>query len=169
MAKQENSLRVQPNMAATEKLLNVLKQKKQTLGFAESCTGGKISARVTSISGASEVFWGSVVSYANQVKMNLISVSESSLHDEGAVSETVARQMAQGARKALNVDWALAVTGIAGPSGGTQTKPVGTVWFAVSGPGVDKTDHRLFSGDRAEIQEQSVNHAIELLLQLTVS
>ena len=145
-------------------LLQLLRSRRLTIGFAESCTGGLLSATVTALSGVSDVFLGSIVSYSNAAKMAVLGVEESVLKNEGAVSETVALQMAQGARKQLKVEVSLAITGIAGPTGGTPTKPVGTVCFAVSGPGVaESTLRKHFTGDRNEIQQASVRFAISYL------
>lgn len=105
-----------------------------TLSSAESCTGGVIASKFTAMSGASEYFWGGVVSYDNSVKENLLGVSRENLEQYGAVSEQVARQMAEGVRRACGTTYGVATTGIAGPTGGTPEKPVGTVWMAVATP-----------------------------------
>lgn len=144
-------------------ILPLLRKHHQTLGFAESCTGGLLSTSLTSLSGVSDVFMGSVVSYANQVKMDFLSVDENSLKDHGAVSEQVALEMARGARVKLKCSWALAITGIAGPSGGSVEKPVGTVCFAICGPKFEASVKQKFSGDRAAIQVHSVRFAISML------
>ncbi len=101
-----------------------------TLGTAESCTGGNIGHLITTIPGSSQYFKGGIISYANEIKCNVLGVSASSIETEGAVSETVVIQMAKGAQKVLNVDCAIAVSGIAGPDGGSEEKPVGTIWIA---------------------------------------
>lgn len=147
-----------------ESCIQVLRARQQTVGFAESCTGGLLSAKMAAIAGVSDVFLGSLVSYSNLAKENLLGVSPHTLKLDGAVSDRVVRQMACGARKQLKTNWAVAITGIAGPSGGTLEKPVGTVWFAVTGPQVDVTEKKNFSGDRNQIQEQSAQFALELLL-----
>lgn len=113
-----------------EKILgNKLLEKRLTLGTAESCTGGNISHLITSVAGSSAYFKGSVVSYANEVKINVLGVSAENINKDGAVSESVVREMANGVAKLLNVDCSIAVSGIAGPDGGTEDKPVGTVWI----------------------------------------
>ncbi|MDR1724751.1 MAG: CinA family nicotinamide mononucleotide deamidase-related protein [Tannerella sp.] len=104
----------------------------RTVGTAESCTGGAIAAALTSVAGASDYYRGSVVAYANEVKINALGVSEDDLRQHGAVSQQVVEQMARGALSALGCDYAIATSGIAGPSGGTPEKPVGTVWIAVA-------------------------------------
>jgi len=113
---------------------NLLKARHQTIASAESCTGGTIASLLAKHSGSSEFYLGSVVSYANEVKHNVLGVSQSNLDTYGAVSEQVVRQMAEGARLVVGSDWAIATSGIAGPTGGTADKPVGTIWIAVSGP-----------------------------------
>ena len=117
-----------------EAVLNRLKQRGETVGTAESCTGGKVASMLTSVPGASAAFWGGIVAYDNAVKMRQLGVSEKDLQHHGAVSEAVVKSMAAGARKALGTDWAVATSGVAGPSGGTPEKPVGMVWMAVAGP-----------------------------------
>lgn len=116
--------------AVAEKLI----QRGETLSAAESCTGGALSAKFTAMSGASEYFWGGVVSYDNSVKENVLGVSHENLENYGAVSEQVARQMAEGVRRLCGTTYGVSTTGIAGPTGGTPDKPVGTVWMAVAGP-----------------------------------
>lgn len=141
-------------------------QRGWTLGLAESCTGGLLSSWLTKASGASSYFQGSVISYARQVKIDVLGVNAATIKALGEVSEPVARGMARGATKALNCDWAVAITGIAGPSGGSKEKPVGTVCFAVVGPGFEKTLTHLFPSalDRHEIQRQAALFAFDLLI-----
>ncbi|MEE9352330.1 MAG: competence/damage-inducible protein A [Thiotrichaceae bacterium] len=111
---------------------NLLLEQGKTLGTAESCTGGSISRLITGISGSSAYFKGSIVSYANEVKVNLLNVSPESIEKHGAVSEQVVTQMANNAREILQADYAVATSGVAGPTGGSAEKPVGTVWIAVA-------------------------------------
>jgi nicotinamide-nucleotide amidase len=148
-----------------QSLIEKLRSRQQTVGFGESCTGGLLSATLSALPGVSDIFMGSVVSYSYQAKVDLLGVTWDVLKAEGAVSDRVARQMAQGVRKNLKCDWSVAITGIAGPTGGTDEKPVGTVWFAVSGLVFEATAKKLFSGSRTEIQKQSVDFAIEMLLK----
>lgn len=118
---------------AVEKILGKrLLEKGLTLGTAESCTGGNIAHQITSVAGSSLYFNGSVVSYANEAKVNVLHVSQESLQQFGAVSEAVSIEMARGAQRVLNVDCSIATTGIAGPNGGTEDKPVGTVWICTT-------------------------------------
>lgn len=113
---------------------NLLKEKKQTLSTAESCTGGYIAHLITSVPGSSEYFIGSIVSYANRIKENFLNVSSDILNNHGAVSEPVVLAMAKSVKEKFSTDYSIAVSGIAGPSGGTAEKPVGTVWIAIATP-----------------------------------
>jgi nicotinamide-nucleotide amidase len=151
-------------MANLLKLIEKLKQNKLKVAFAESCTGGLLSATFAAIPGVSEVFLGSVVSYADQVKEDLLKVSPQTLKTQGAVSEQAARQMVEGVLNQFHADLGVAITGIAGPSGGSTEKPVGTVWFAIRGPQFEVVEKKLFAGSRVEIQKKSVEHAINSLL-----
>jgi nicotinamide-nucleotide amidase len=146
-----------------EVVLDGLRARKQTLAVAESCTGGLMSAHLTDVPGASEVFLGGVVSYSNQAKEDLIDVSGELLIEHGAVSEEVARAMAEGVRSRFGSDWGVGITGIAGPTGGTEEKPVGLVHWAVAGPSGVPAMHRVFLGDRAIVREWSLNAALDLL------
>ena len=142
----------------------VLGDKGLTLGFAESCTGGLLSSYFTELSGASKVFMGSVVSYDNSVKQKFLNVSTEALRTEGAVSKVVATQMAEGALKNLGVSFAVALTGIAGPTGGTPTKPVGTVFIALAGldRAIQVYEYH-FEGDRKTVQMKSCVAALQSL------
>lgn len=133
----------------------LLLEKGKKLALAESCTGGLVSEMVTAVPGASAYYLGGVCSYDNSVKIGLLGVTEEALHREGAVSEVVARQMAEGARRALSADVALSVSGIAGPGGGTEEKPVGLVHFAVATQSGTFSFERVFRGTRAQIQRRS--------------
>lgn len=153
------------NNEKLQELIKSLRDQKLTVGFAESCTGGALSAFLTEQPGVSDIFLGSVVSYSNEAKMDLLGVSRDTLMQEGAVSEAVARQMAHGVRRQLKTDWSVAITGIAGPTGGTSGKPVGTVCFAIAGPGFESSRKEFFSGDRKVIQQQSVDCAVSWLAE----
>ncbi|WP_413291687.1 CinA family protein [Bdellovibrio sp. HCB185ZH] len=143
-----------------------LRDQKLTVGFAESCTGGALSAFLTEQAGISDIFLGSVVSYSNEAKVDLLGVRRDTLMQEGAVSESVARQMAHGVRRQLKTDWSVAVTGIAGPNGGTPTKPVGTVCFAIAGPNFEDSRKEFFSGDRKAIQQAAVDYSVNWLCEV---
>ncbi len=152
--------------AATVESIHLnLSKRKETLSVAESCTGGLVAAHLTERPGISEVFLGGIVSYGNDIKRDLLHVSGRDLKEHGAVSQTVALKMARGVREQLKSDWSVSITGIAGPGGGTPNKPVGTVWFAVVGPNLEKTHERLFKGDRTTIRRSSVQFALEFLDQ----
>jgi nicotinamide-nucleotide amidase len=145
----------------------LLVKKGKTLSIAESCTGGAISARMTSIPGASRCFIGSIVSYANPVKESLLEVASSVLQEKGAVSPEVAKLMAEGCARVLGTDYAVAVTGIAGPDGGTPEKPVGTVYLALHERHSGKTDVMPVKtrGSRASIIDRASNFALGELYQ----
>ena len=149
-----------------ERLITLAKDKKLTLGTAESCTGGLIGATLTSVSGASAVFFGGIISYDNSVKEAVLGVKKETLLTVGAVSHDTAVQMAEGARHVLGTDLAVSVTGIAGPTGGTPAKPVGTVFIAVARKG-GKTlcTENHFLGDRDAVRAQTVEKAITLLTE----
>jgi nicotinamide-nucleotide amidase len=146
-----------------EVILTELGRRHQTLAVAESCTGGLMSAQITDVPGASEVFLGGVVSYSNEAKENLVDVSHETLVEHGAVSEEVARAMAAGVRARFGSDWGVGITGIAGPTGGTDDKPVGLVHWAVAGPDGVSAKHHVFLGDRSIVREWSLNAALDLL------
>ena len=134
-----------------------------TLGGAESCTGGLVSHYITDVGGSSAYFMGTVVAYANHVKEGLLGVPGAVLAAHGAVSAEVARAMAQGARQALGVDVAYAVTGIAGPTGGTQGKPVGTVYVAVASPLGEVVERHVWTSDRRGNKQCSAVAVLDLL------
>jgi nicotinamide-nucleotide amidase len=134
-----------------------------TLGIAESCTGGLVGKLLTDVPGISAAFAGSLVTYANEAKIAVLGVPPDLLAEEGAVSEPVARAMAEGARRVLGTDLAVAVTGVAGPSGGTAEKPVGLVWFALAAPDGTEATSRRFPGDRVMVRGFSANTALGLV------
>jgi nicotinamide-nucleotide amidase len=146
-----------------ETVLRRARDRGETLGTAESCTGGLVASALTAVAGSSEVFQGSIVAYSNQVKMELLHVEPGMLAQYGAVSEPVARAMADGARDALRVSRALAVTGIAGPGGGSDERPVGTVWFAVASADGVQSQQRHFPGDREIVRARSAALGLDLL------
>ena len=153
-------------------LIKELTERNQTIVFAESCTGGLLSSSLTSISGSSQVFKGSIVSYSNELKNSLLNISEEKLTKYGAVSEEVCEAMAINVKNRLGADWAIATSGIAGPSGGTQEKPVGLVYISIAGPSNHITNiKKIFNStrNRIEIQTLSVNvclNSLRLILRL---
>jgi PncC family amidohydrolase len=151
-------------MNAETRLVAVCRERGLTLATAESCTGGLVAARLTSVPGASAVFLGGVVSYANAVKRQVLGVPQTVLDGAGAVSAGCAEAMAAGARRLLGADAAVSVTGIAGPDGGTPEKPVGLVWFGVASGRGARSERRVFAGDREAVRRQAADHALELLL-----
>lgn len=147
-------------------LKQVFLKNKKTLAVAESCTGGLLASSITKEAGVSAFFLGAVVSYNKSVKNQMLGVDMNSIRVMGEVSEVVAKQMAQGVSRNLAADWAVSVTGIAGPDGGRPGKPVGTVCFAVVGPGIVHTTRQHFSGSRLQVQNQSVIFILRWLLAL---
>ncbi|MUV57846.1 CinA family protein [Halogeometricum sp. CBA1124] len=150
---------------------DALREAGETLAVAESCTGGLVGSLLTDVPGSSDYFDRSVVTYSYDAKLRALAVSRESLDEHGAVSEPVARQMAAGVRDTAATDWAVATTGIAGPEGGTEEKPVGTVFVGLAhrgdwGTGASYTtvDRYEFGGDRAAIKEQIARRALETVL-----
>ncbi len=139
-----------------------LRAQSATLAIAESCTGGLAGQLVSSESGASAFFRGSVVSYSDEIKTGVLGVKPETLADFGAVSEPCAREMAEGAKKLCGSSLAVSITGIAGPEGGAPDKPVGTVCFAVCGPGTTRTSTKLFAGDRDRVRMAAAYFALDL-------
>lgn len=155
---------------SAQALAQQLLQRGETVATAESCTGGLIAATLTEIAGSSAWFGWGVVSYANEAKQQLLQVNAHTLATDGAVSQAVVEQMAIGVRQLSGANWAIAVSGIAGPSGGSVDKPVGTVWIAVAGAQGCTSRCHLFTGDRQHVRAHTVLMALQQLqLALTVS
>ena len=153
-------------------LIKELIKRKESLVFAESCTGGLLSSSITSIPGSSQVFKGSIISYSNNLKQSLLNVPENLIKKFGAVSEEVAETMAINAKEKLNSDWCIAISGIAGPSGGNKEKPVGLVYISIAGPNGHITNiKKIFSStrNRIEIQRLSVNVCLNSLRLILLS
>ncbi|MCZ7579334.1 MAG: competence/damage-inducible protein A [Fimbriimonadaceae bacterium] len=144
-------------------VLELLRRRGLTLAVAESCTGGGLAHRLTSVPGSSDVFLGGVVSYANEVKVGVLGVEADVLKREGAVSELVARQMAQGVRRLTGADIGVGITGIAGPGGGSPEKPVGLVYVGFSGPLKESVEELRLSGSRETIRLRSISAALDLI------
>tara|TARA_B100000945_G_scaffold27399_1_gene19129 strand:- start:695 stop:1540 length:846 start_codon:yes stop_codon:yes gene_type:complete len=152
-------------------IVKELKIRKQSIVFAESCTGGLLSSTITSIPGCSEVFKGSIIAYSNELKSSLLSVSKNLIDKYGAVSDEVAKAMAIGAKTNLRSTWSIAITGIAGPDGGTKEKPIGLIYFAIAGPKQSFTFKKKFNSirNRNEIQRLSVNECLNSLRLILLS
>lgn len=140
-----------------------LSHRKQTLALAESCTGGFIAHQITNVPGASKMFSGGIVAYSNAVKQRFLGVRAETLKKFGAVSAAVAREMATGARKKFGADFAVAVTGIAGPTGGTRRKPVGTVFIALAGPFGTAVERHQNRFEREKFKAVTAGQALQLL------
>ena len=155
-------------MSIAQNLVELLAAKGLTCATAESCTGGGVGSAITAIPGSSAVFAGGIISYANDVKERVLGVSAATLARVGAVSSETAAQMALGARRLLQVDLAVSLTGIAGPDGGSDEKPVGLVWFGLASPDGVRTEKAIFQGDRARVREQAVVHALGMLMAAAI-
>jgi nicotinamide-nucleotide amidase len=144
-------------------IVRLLAERKQTVALAESCTGGFIANQITNVPGASAVFPGGVVAYSNAAKRVFLGVRAGTLARHGAVSEAVARGMADGARKKFGADFAIAVTGIAGPGGGTKRKPVGTVFIALAGEGEMVVERKWNPFGREKFKRATADQALKML------
>jgi nicotinamide-nucleotide amidase len=153
----------QDMLAQAEALLTAARSLGLRVTTAESCTGGLIAGLLTAIGGSSDVIDGGAVTYSNAAKTRMLGVPADIITAHGAVSEAVARAMAEGARASAGVDLAVAVTGVAGPGGGTAAKPVGLVWFGLSAPGGLIAESHVFPGDRTAIRMATVRHAVAML------
>ena len=141
----------------------LLTEQKLTIALAESCTGGLIAHRLTNVPGSSAYLIGGVVSYANEAKERMLGVSHQTLQEHGAVSEETVREMARGIRRLLQTDVVLAVTGIAGPSGGTPEKPVGLTYIALAAEDLERCERYLWKGERWANKELSAEAALAML------
>ncbi len=151
------------DISLSETIGKMLSVKKQTVAVAESCTGGLLGGEFTKIPGSSNYFIGGVIAYSNEVKTEILGVKQQTLENFGAVSEQTAVEMAENVRKIFNSTFGLSITGIAGPTGGTPSKPVGTVWIGISTPDRTFAKHFQFAGDRDIIRERSVAEALTML------
>lgn len=157
----------QDTLVLVESLAQRLLARGAMLATAESCTGGLIAAACTELAGSSAWFERGFVTYSNEAKTELLGVAPALIAQHGAVSEAVARAMAEGALQRAAVQWAVSVTGIAGPAGGSPDKPVGTVWIAWAAPGHDSRAQRHhFQGDRAQVRAQTCHAALQGLIQM---
>jgi len=142
----------------------LLQERKIKLALAESCTGGLIGNRITDVPGSSEFFWGSVVAYAYEAKVALLGVSWDTLNSRGAVSRETVLEMARGTRRVLSTDIGVSVSGIAGPGGGTDEKPVGTTWIGLVASDGEWARLFHFSGDRVQNKDAAAQAALQFLL-----
>ena len=149
--------------AVAEAVLELTRARDWKLATAESCTGGLVGARLTEVPGASSVYLGGIIAYSDEVKRAQLAVRAETLRTHGAVSAETAAEMAAGARRALPADVAVAVTGVAGPGGGTPDKPVGLVYVAVDSPTGAATERLQIDGDRQAIREQATDAALRLV------
>jgi nicotinamide-nucleotide amidase len=156
---------LQPNVSIGL-VANFLQEKRWLLATAESCTGGMISAACTDLAGSSAWFERGFVTYSNEAKTELLGVDAALIKQHGAVSEEVARAMASGAVARSRAQVSVAVTGVAGPTGGSAAKPVGTVWFGFQVGGQLTSEMKRFDGDRAAVRSATVQHALRRLLEL---
>ena len=152
-------------MSTVQRLAMLLREKQWLLATAESCTGGMIAAACTDLAGSSEWFERGFVTYSNDAKTEALGVDAALIAQQGAVSEKVARAMAFGAVRHSRAQVSVAVTGIAGPAGGSKDKPVGTVWFAWQIDGRLSSETVRFDGDRASVRRQTADHALSRLVQ----
>lgn len=147
------------------RVIEIFREKGLSLALAESCTGGMIAETITNVVGASDIFYGSAVTYVNSAKEHILGVAHETLEKHGAVSSECAEEMACGARSVYGADVAMSVTGIAGPGGGSEAKPVGTVWFGLAAKGDAETFRRCFDGDRAAVRRQTVEEVLRRLAE----
>ena len=149
-----------------KQLAQLLINNNQKMVTAESCTGGLIAKLCTDLAGSSVWFDRGFVTYSNEAKIDMLSVPKQMIDTQGAVCQQVAEQMAQGAIQNSQAEWSVAVTGIAGPTGGSEEKPVGLVWFAWSNKNETTSEKHIFKGDRDQVRQQTALHALQKLVEL---
>jgi len=148
-----------------EEIGELLRSRNESLSVAESCTGGKVGDMITDVPGSSDYFLGGVISYSNEAKIELLGVIRETLRSKGAVSEDVAIQMARGVRERMGATYGIGITGIAGPSGGSKTKPVGLVHIAIASSEGHVSEWRVFKGSRTDIKIAAAELSLEMLLK----
>jgi nicotinamide-nucleotide amidase len=151
--------------ALAERVGKLLKTMKMTMAVAESCTGGMLGGRLTAVPGSSAYFLGGVIAYDDSVKVALLRVPAQIVREHGAVSAESALAMAQGVREITGADLGLSITGVAGPGGGTEEKPVGTTYIALVGGPSERLEQRVWRGDRTANREQSVRLALQMIIE----
>ncbi len=151
--------------ALAQRLFSALEPRCGTVAVAESCTGGMLGAALTELAGSSAYFLGGVIAYSNAVKQDLLGVARATIDGVGAVSEQCVLEMAASVRQRFGADFGIAVSGIAGPGGGSDAKPVGTVWVAVATNDRSAADHRVHPGGRSEVRVRAVVQALTLALE----
>lgn len=155
------------NQNDMQRLQDILRNNKETITTAESCTGGLIASMITELSGSSDVFNGSIVSYSNEIKMQELCVKKENLENDGAVSISVVEDMLDGVKAKFKAQWAIAVSGVAGPTGGSDEKPVGTVVIGISTPNAHKiVEVHHFDGNRKEVQIQTAKISLKKIINL---
>lgn len=155
-------------MQLTQATVDDLLKKQLTLSVCESCTGGMLGSMLTALPGSSRYFSGGIIAYSNDIKQRIVGVSLKTLSRYGAVSSKVAKEMAQGVRRKFKTDLGLAITGIAGPSGGTRKKPVGTVFICIAADKKLYMEHHIFTGKRSQIRKAACNSALRFLRTLLI-
>ncbi|MBN2082729.1 CinA family protein [bacterium] len=153
------------NGQLAKQIVELMSQRGLKLAAVESCTGGQLAAYITAVPGASDIFCGGLIPYSNAAKATLLGVDWNTMDKFGAVSEECARELVTHGEIALRADYTIAITGIAGPDGGTDEKPVGTVYIAWAGPDGVTVEHHVFEGDRATIQHQAVLRSLSRLVE----
>ncbi len=153
-------------MTLAERLGEALSQRRWTISTVESCTAGGLAYRITEVPGASAYFLGGVIAYDNRVKVEWVGVPQRVFDERGAVSREAAATMSEKGRARFGTDLCVAITGIAGPGGGTPEKPVGTVFVSASGPAATRTERFHFDGNRERVRERAVDAALEMALEL---
>ena len=152
-------------LACMRSIASLLTTREETVSVAESCTGGLLGGALTELSGSSAYFLGGIQAYSNTIKSEVLGVKLDSLVSFGAVSQEVASEMAAGTRHLMGSDWAVSITGVAGPDGGTPDKPVGTVWIAIADHVCVRSQKLNLKGNRSDIRQGSVIYALEMLFE----
>lgn len=161
---------IQTNPLANESIFyELLAQRKQTVSLAESCTGGMVSSKIINVPGASSILMEAFVTYSNEAKIKRLGVAKETLESFGAVSQECVKEMAINLQKLTDCDLSISVSGIAGPTGGSVDKPVGTVWFGFKYLNQVYTDVKFFNGDRFEVREQASDYAIIKAIEILKS